>query len=55
MRQKRTKMSVYSGCVVFGVGLGFLISYFIGWGYGMPAGVLIGIGAGMVLDQLPLI
>ena len=39
------------GGVIFGVGLGFLLSYFMGWTYGMPAGILMELGLGMILEQ----
>jgi len=44
--------SVLFGCLAAGVGLGFLFSSHIGWGFGMPAGVLMGLGIGVVLEQL---
>ncbi len=35
-----------------GVGLGFLLSALIGTRFGMPAGILIGIGFGIVIGQI---
>ena len=35
-----------------GIGLGVALSSTIGWGLGMPAGVLIGAGVAMVLERV---
>jgi putative Mn2+ efflux pump MntP len=43
---------IYPGFTLFGVGLGFLFSGLMNnWNYGMPAGVLIGIGLAMVVSH----
>jgi len=43
---------IYGGFTLFGIGLGFLFSAVLGWSFGMPGGVLIGIGLAMVIDHL---
>jgi hypothetical protein len=36
--------SIWAGCVIFGVALGFILAQFMDYGRGMPIGTLIGVG-----------
>jgi hypothetical protein len=45
-------LGIVFGFFIFGIGLGFLISPYLGVLYGMPAGILIGIGIGVVVQQI---
>jgi hypothetical protein len=47
-------IGVIFGFFLFGIGLGFLLTPFLGLIYGMPAGIFIGIGIGVVVQQFTL-
>ena len=48
------EMGIIFGFFLFGVGLGFLLSPYLGLAYGMPAGIFIGVGIGVVVQQFTL-
>ncbi len=43
---------IYTGSTLIGIGLGFLFLGLIDWNLGMPAGILIGLGLGMIIHHL---
>jgi len=43
---------LYGGFLLIGVGVGFILSFFMDYSFGMPAGVLIGMGLGIIADYL---
>jgi len=45
---------IFGGCTVIGIGIGIYFSGVTDWVFGMPAGILIGIGMGMVIKHLHL-
>jgi hypothetical protein len=47
-------MGIIGGFFLFGIGFGFLLSPYLGLAYGMPAGIFIGIGIGVVVQQFYL-
>jgi len=47
-------MGVIFGFFIFGIGLGFLLSPYLGILYGMGSGIFIGIGVGIVVQQLTI-
>jgi hypothetical protein len=47
-------LGIVFGFFLFGIGLGFLLSPHLGFVYGMPAGIFIGIGIGVVVQQFSL-
>ena len=44
--------SIWAGCCVLGVALGFILAHFIGYGQGMPIGTMIGVGAAFIWTSL---
>ncbi len=40
--------SIWTGCIMLGVALGFIISYFTNYGVGMPIGTMVGVGAAFI-------
>ena len=51
MNSRNTRIGIVGGFFLFGIGLGFLLSPFLGLAYGMPAGIFIGVGIGVVVQQ----
>ena len=49
--QLNSRIGIVFGFFLFGIGLGFLLSPYLGILYGMPAGIFIGIGIGVVVQQ----
>jgi putative Mn2+ efflux pump MntP len=43
---------IHGGCTLIGIGLGLLFSGLVNWSLGMPSGILIGIGLGMVINYI---
>lgn len=44
-------MGIIGGFFLFGIGFGFLLSPYLGLAYGMPAGIFVGLGIGVVVQQ----
>ena len=51
MEPRNPRRLIVGGFLLFGIGLGFLLAPFVGLVYGMLAGVFIGIGIGVVVQQ----
>jgi hypothetical protein len=49
---KSKEISLIFGFFIFGIGLGFILSPYLGIVYGMGGGIFIGIGIGIVVQQL---
>lgn len=41
---------VWMGCVILGIALGFIISYFTSYSVGMPSGTMVGVGTAYLLN-----
>ena len=54
MKSGKARMGIIGGFFLFGIGFGFLLSPHLGLSYGMPAGIFIGIGIGVVVQQFCL-
>jgi hypothetical protein len=52
MKSRKAGMGIIGGFCLFGIGLGFLLSPYLGIAYGMPAGIFIGIGIGVFVQQI---
>ena len=48
----RNRGSIWAGCAVLGVAVGFIISYFTNYGVGMPIGALLGVGAAFIITGI---
>lgn len=44
--------SIWTGCIVLGVALGFIISYFTSYSVGMPIGATLGVGTAFIMRGL---
>jgi hypothetical protein len=42
----------WTGCIILGVALGFIISYFTSYGVGMPIGTMLGVGTAFIMRSL---
>jgi putative Mn2+ efflux pump MntP len=42
---------IWGGCTLIGIGLGLFFSQLVGWDFGMPSGILIGLGLAMILQH----